>query len=129
MKNLNTRTKMLLAIAGIVIVVVIAGILFMGPADDLFGSTIIHISPENPTIHQQDVKSMYINSVYNCDWSTSNSAIANFYHYDPYNLPHAYGTNTVADTKLVEVYGVSVGQATITAKCAIFTRHTTVTVY
>ncbi len=127
MKTLNSRTKMLLAIAGIVIVVVAAGLLLLGPGEDLFGTTIIHISPENPTIHRQTLLNMSINSVGNCDWTTSNIAIVSLYRYDPSN-PIASHTSAQYDTKLVQVYGVSVGQATITAKCAIFTRRTTVTV-
>ncbi len=128
MKNLNTRTKMLLAIAGVVIVVVIAGILFMGPGSDLFGTAIINISPENPTIHHNSSIQLNINSVYNCTWTTSNVAIASLYDYDPNIWPPAIHASVQHDTKYVLVYGTGIGQVTITARCPFHTKSTTVTV-
>ncbi len=131
MKNLNTRAKMLLAIAGIVIVVIAAGLVLLGPGDDLFGATVIHISPANPTIPLYQAIDMSINSVGDCEWGTSVPNVANY-------LAGACSTNngvyrcanmawdvSTKNTKLIANWP---GQTVITAKCFMFTRSTTVTV-
>lgn len=133
MKNLTTRTKMLLAIAGVVIVVAVAGLVLLGPGDDLFGSTVIHISPQNPTIPLYQAIDMSINSVGDCEWSTSVPNVANYIAgagacrvtngaYVCDNMYYDYNTKK---TKLIANWP---GQTTISAKCALFTRSTTVTV-
>ncbi len=126
MKNLSKRTKMLLAIGGIVIVVVVAGLLLLGPGDEvLFGATVIHISPENPRIVPGQNLNLTINSVGNCFWTTSN---ANAVKFNLGSGPMNEGSTGVADgeTKSVWVKGYSLGQSVISAKCALFTRSTTV---
>jgi hypothetical protein len=116
MKNLSKRTKMLLATAGVVIIVVVAGLVLLEPGDGLFGTTVIHISPTSAGISVAQSVNMSINSVFVCKWSTSNQTIARISNYD-----------TNGDTKIT-ANGVYPGQATIKANCAIGNRYATVTV-
>lgn len=124
MKNLNKRTKALLAIAGIVIVVVVVGLVIVQPGqDELVGTTVIHISPQNPTIAVGQILDMSINSVGNCFWSFPSENVALF----------TFGPETIGvtdfDTKSVKVIGRGPGQVVLTAKCFMFTRRTTITVH
>ncbi len=130
MKTLNKRSKTLLATAGIVIVVIVVGFVVLVPdTAGLFGGDVIHISPANPTIPLNQVIDMSINSVGKCDWSTSAMpTVAAFVAYCNPALPHCAMVDTVSNTKNVKVQASWHGQTVITARCALFTRSTTVTV-
>ncbi len=116
MKNLSRRTKLLLAIAGVVIVVIVAGLVVLGPGDEaLFGGTIIHISPENPTINVDQNIDMSINSVFTCTWSTTDPSVIQLWNWHP------------DYSRRLQVLGLKPGSATIKANCGM-DRYTKVTV-
>ncbi len=120
MKKLSTRTKILLAIAGVVIVVIVGGLVLVGPAEtNLFGATTLVITPSNPTQALGGIQVLSVNAVWPCNWFTSNSDIADF-------------INSHVDTKVVQVRTKAVGTATIEARCgAVYSNHvsTVITVY
>lgn len=117
MKNLNKRTKILLGIAGLVIVVVVAGFLVLVPGEGtLFGGSIIHISPQNPTINVGQNLDMSINSIGSCSWSSSNEGVVVV----TYPNPVGYARDAT-------VQGAGPGQAKIKADC-VTNHYTTVTV-
>lgn len=116
MKTLNKRSKILLGLGALVVVVVVAGIVLLEPGGvSLFGGTVIHISPQNPTINVDQTLDMSINSVGNCTWSSSNPAVAdiNYWFLDT--------------SRQATIMGMGPGQATIKANCWM-NRYTTVTV-
>jgi hypothetical protein len=116
MKNLTRRNKTLLAIAGVVVVVVVAGLLVFMPGEPaLFGGDVIHISPQNPTINVQDQIDLSINSVGTCSWSSSNTNVVDINYFNP------------DKSRQVTMWGVGPGQATIKANCWM-NRYTTITV-
>lgn len=113
MKNLSTRTKRLLAIAGVVIVVVLVGLVILVPGQEgLFGTTLIHISPENPTIIAGQTISLSINSVFACKWSSSLAGVV---------------TIVSSADRSVTLKGTQPGKTTIKADC-VENHYTTVTV-
>ncbi len=120
MKTLTNRTKKLLAIAGVVVVVVVAGLAFLRlEGTNLLGATTLVITPSNPTQALGGIYTLSVNSVWPCNWFTSNSDIADFIH-SPY------------ETKIVQVWTKAVGSVTIEARCgALKTNHvsTVITVY
>jgi hypothetical protein len=106
MKTLSQRNKILLAIA-VVVVVVLAVVVFQNPpANALFGATALVITPSNPTVVVGNTTGLSVNSVYNCAWSSSNTAVASLVNYS-------------GETKSVTVQGNAAGSATITAKCGL----------
>ncbi len=116
MKNLTNRTKILLGIAGLVIVVIVAGVVIVGPGEgNLFGGSIIHISPENPTINQGQNLELSINSSGTCTWSSSNESVVNI----------AYFNSDYS--RKVTLAAMAPGQAIIKADCTA-NHYTTVTV-
>ena len=119
MKNLSKRTKTLLAIAAVVLVVVVAVIGFAKVSGSgLFGTAVYAITPENPTVKQGETVSL-------CTPPRSRWAS---------DKPEVAAVAEGNDTKLVEcieVKGVAAGQATITAKASPYgvnQTHTIVTV-
>ncbi len=118
MKNLTKRTKILLGLAGFVIVVVVAGIVALGPSTGLFGTTALAITPSNPSMDKGVTQVLSVNAIYNCNWFTSNDAIVSF-------------VGDATEVKTVTVQGNAAGQATIEARCGIINANhvsTTVTV-
>lgn len=116
MKNLSKRTKMLLAIAGVVIVVIVAGLVLLGPGDEaLFGGTVIHISPQNPTINVDQNIDMSINSVLNCTWSSTDESVIQLWNWHP------------DYSRKIQVLGLKPGYATVKANCGM-NRYTKVVV-
>ncbi len=120
MKTLNNRTKLLVAIAALVVVVVVAGVVyFQVSGDNLFGTVIsISISPSKTTTWAgQSVALSSGTSLSNCSWSSSNTSVASI---------------SSSSTKSATVLAKAVGTATITEKCGLMGRYTgsaTVTVY
>ncbi len=107
MKKLTNRTKILLGLAGLVIVVVVAGLVLLGPSETgLFGATALAITPSDSTITVGATQGLSVNSVYKCNWFTSDAAIVSF----------VGGTTEV---KTVSVKGNARGTATIEARCGL----------
>lgn len=115
MKMMNKRSKILFGIGALVLVAVVAGLVLLGPGDSLFGGTIIHISPANPTINVGQYLDMSINSMFICKWTSSNEGMVEITEQDPNGTRH------------ITVYGYGPGTATIKANCVI-DRTTQVTV-
>lgn len=116
MKKLNRRSRILIAVGALVVVAVLGGLVLFEPGGvDLFGGTVIHISPENPTINVDQLLDMSINSVGNCTWSSSNPNVVDIYYW------------FLDTSRKATVIGKAPGQATIKANCWM-NRYTTVTV-
>jgi hypothetical protein len=127
MKKLNRRSKILLGIGALVLVAVVAGIVLLEPGGvSLFGGTVIHISPENPTITVGQTIDMSINSVFGCNWESSDYFVAPFV-FDGGKGTADYMGDDEYKPKHVQVKGTKPGQAVIKAECML-TRKTTVTV-
>lgn len=112
MKNLNQRSKILIAIAAVVVVVVVAVVVFFqASGEDLFGTLIhISISPSSSTLavgRSQTLSSG--TSLSNCSWSSSNTSVASI---------------TSSSTKSATVRANAAGTATITEKCGLMGRYT-----
>ncbi len=113
MKNLSKRTKTLVGVAAVLVVVLVAGIILLQPGGSgLFGTAVPVITPANPTIlvAQQLILSTGDPT---CKWSTSSAAVSII-------------TSTAGAS--IGIQGISSGTATITAKCGSATASTTVTV-
>ncbi len=111
MKNLNKRTKVILATVSVVIVVVMAIAAFIQVGGGkLFGCTncpIYTISPSNPTIHIGKTIGLSVtNSNFVCRWNSSNPTVISLVNY-------------VNPVGAVTVKGNAAGNATITAVCFI----------
>ena len=116
MKNLNRRSKIVLAIAGVVVVLIV-GIAILGVGDTgLFGGSVITVQPSGFSVHVGTTYKASVNALFGCDWSSSNTAIATF-----------VGDHT--KVKSVTVIGVSEGTVTIKANCAAANPTATVVVY
>lgn len=112
MKNLNKRARMLLAIAGVVIVVVVAGgyILTMNGLVELplVGSAYVaYLDPPELCVNPGSTRTLtQMNTTWGVNrWSSANTAIA---------------TVTATGKKTANVTGVSVGDTTVTAKGTFF---------
>ncbi len=120
MKNLSTRTKLLLAIAGVVIVVVLAGVVLVGPGEiNLFGATTLVITPSNFTMTTNNTYVFSANAGSACNWFSSDHNVVMLL--SPYT-----------ETKSVQVIALNEGSATLEAHCGVFkTNHvsTVVTTY
>ncbi len=117
MKNFNRRNKIVLAIAGVVIVVLIAGIAILGVGDTgLFGGSVITIQPSGFSVHVGTTYKASVNALFGCNWSSSDATIATF-----------VGDHT--KVKSVTVIGVAVGTVTIKANCTAANPTATVVVY
>ncbi len=115
MKNLSKRNKLFLGIGGgIVVLAVLVVVFFQVGGGELFGASILNISPSNPTINiGQAITASVSTSYSNCSWSSSNSAIF----------------KVASSNKSATVTGVSGGKATLKLKCGLLsTGSTTVTV-
>ncbi len=120
MKNLSTRTKRLLAIAGIVIVVAVVGLVLVGPGEiNLFGATTLVITPSNFTMTSDHTYLFSANAGYACNWFSSDHNVVMLL--SPYT-----------ETKSVQVIALNEGSPTLEAHCGVFkTNHvsTVVTTY
>jgi hypothetical protein len=109
MKNLTRRTKMLLGIAGILVVVIVAGVVILDPgATGLFGTSVVSLGPANRLLALNSRMDLDAGSVFPCNWFSSNEAVVSFD--DP------PGRHEVEE---VTVYGQSVGTSTIEARCGL----------
>jgi hypothetical protein len=113
MKTLSKRTKILLATAGLLLVVIVLGIAVLQPgATGLFGTSALVITPTNPLIGLNYTRNLDVNAVMNCNWFSSNEAIIGFM--DP------PGTRVL---KGVVIHARSLGTATIEARCGVLNVH------
>ncbi len=111
MKNLSTRTKKVLAIAGLVIVVVVAGLVLLGPSGaGLFGASGAWINPSNPTLHVGDSWTLYVvdPTVY-CYWTRTGE-----------NKDVVLFTPPTTGVTHVQITGNQPGSVIITAHCGLF---------
>ncbi len=108
MRNLNKRTKLLLAIAGVLVVIIVAGVILLQPGGTgLFGTTAVHLDPENPTMYFHNYLGMRVSSNALCNWFTSNQNIVSF-------------NSEYDDTNGVQLWSMGPGTATIEAHCGLF---------
>jgi hypothetical protein len=109
MKNLSKRSKTLLAIAGVVIVLVVAGLVLLGPGDDLFGTTVTGMRIQWSTNCLTPGKSTTMTVFYGpnyasgCTWSSNNPAAVTVswnpgYGYTGYITGKALGVGYVTYT-------------------------------
>ncbi len=119
MKNLTKRTKLLLAIAGVLVVVIVAGVVLLQPgATGLFGTTAVHLDPENPTMYFHNYLGMRVSSNALCNWASSNQDIVSI-------------NSEFMDQNGIQLWSKNPGTATIEARCGWFNsvhHSTTVTV-
>ncbi len=106
MRNLTKRNKILLGIAGLVLVVVVAGLVLLGPSGaGLFGASDLHIIPSNPNWW---VKGggyyLQANTVTDCNWEAGDSNVIVLI--DPTKF-----------VKGVNVWASGVGTTTVKAHC------------
>ncbi len=103
---MNNRTKMLVSAAVVVLVVaVIAVMLLQSPTGDLSGGTVLEITPDDPVIEVGQTVTLSVNSVYACNWESSNA-----------------GVSFVGETdgvKTVTVRGNDTSLTTIEARCGL----------
>ncbi len=116
MKNPSQRSKIILAIAGVLVVVAVAVVAFtqLG-GEELFGASLVGVSPSNPIILVgRTVTLSASTSLSNCSWSSANTAVA----------------TVASNNKSAVVTGRAPGQAKINVKCGagLTTGSTTVTV-
>ena len=106
MKNLSTRTKKVLAIAGLVIVVVVAGLVLLGPSGaGLFGASDLTITTQYPFPWTKgEVHRLVSNTVWDCNWAVENSGVVNLLE------PAEY-------VKTVQAYAVAPGTTTVKSHC------------
>lgn len=126
MKNLTQRSKILLGIVAVVVVIVAAGLIYLGPSLGLYGGDVIHISPTNPTINVGQTLDLSINSLFGCNWYSSSIEVAPFITDGGAGYANWYGDDE-HHYKKVQIIAKKPGQEVITAECAM-TRRTTVTV-
>ena len=117
MKNMNKRTKTILAIVGVLAVVVIATGVVITQVDTsaLFGATVLAFNPSNPTIVKGNAINLSING--DCTFTSSNTAIV--------TLASSFGNDFATSYRAT---GVGLGDATVTATCSGVTASTTVKV-
>ena len=108
MKNVSKRTKMIMAIVGIVVVIAVIGlVLTQPPASELLGASALVITPSNPTIVVGNSIVLSVNSVYNCNWSSDNAAAVTI-------------LGDATEVKSVTVYANAYASANIEARCGLF---------
>ncbi len=111
MKNMNKRTKMILTVVGVLLVVVIAvAVFFQASGDSLFGTVYsLKISPSSSTIVVGESAMLSSGTILStCSWSSSNPAIA---------------WVTDSTTRSATVRGNTVGTVTITETCGALGRY------
>ncbi len=114
MKNLNKRSKTILAMIGIAIALVILIGLTITQTGTLAGATVRVITPSNPAIAVGETIALSVNAVYDCVWSSSDDASVSLVNYALICDGESCGW---PETKSVTIKGNAVGGATITAKC------------
>ncbi len=110
MKNANKRTKTLLGIAAVVLVIVVALVVLL-PASGLplFGTTTVVISPGNPSLTSGRTLGLTTNAKYNCNWFSSNDAAVLF----------EGGTTDVKDVTIRAQNVTGTSTATVEARCGV----------
>jgi hypothetical protein len=104
MKNLNKRTKILMAIAGGVVVVgVLVIAIFQPPLNELFGTSQVQLIPYTSTISIGQTIALQMPGGANCNWSNGDQRIS--------------FVNNVKTGTSVTVKGASSGQAQVIATC------------
>ncbi len=127
MKNVSKRTKIVLAIVGVLVVAVIVGGILGATGQvsrsNLFGlellpptntptpaptatptPTPLVITPSNPTINVGAQLQLTVNSTAPCDWTSGNPAVVSFVNY-------------TGPTKSVTIIGNKAAQSYVEAKC------------
>ncbi len=108
MKNLSKRTRIILAIVGLLVIVVVAIAVFTQVGGgELLGTTALVITPSNPTIWGVGNSIVLsVNSVYNCNWSSDNPSISFL--------------GDATEVKSITVYANAYASANIEARCGLF---------
>lgn len=111
MKTLNKRTKILLAIAGVVIVVIAAGVVILQPSGfGLFGTTTYpYLSPNISSIQVGEHKTLTV---------IGNPALAS--PVCTWSVSSGLGISTSSATSIT-IYGQWKNTASVTAKCNVGT--------
>ncbi len=114
---MNNRTKTILTVIGILVVVAIAISVMQNrnAAELLAGTTSLAITPSNPTVIVGATASLSLNAALSCDWNTSDSAVVSF-------------AGNVTQVSAVTIQANENGSATISANCKLlFNKQVTVT--
>ncbi len=109
MKNLTKRNKILLGLAGLVIVVVVVGVVLLGPSQTgLFGTSNLVITqiPASPWRYES-VDRLDVNSTFNCNWKSYNPAVVMLFE-------------PSQEVKWVQGFAAGHGTATVEAHCGPF---------
>ena len=123
MKNLSKRTKIILAIVGVVVIaaIVIGVVMTQTPVGELFGTTALVITPSNPTIGVGQTVTLSVNSVFGCEWEYPSTIVDFVCDKTTHCTTSVYGYNQVDisywESKSFPVSGKAPGLATITANC------------
>ena len=121
MKNQSKRTKIILAIISVLVIVVVAIAVFAQVGGGaLLGTAAFTLQPQNPTLNVGEQINMEVNGWIECDWSQSTNILQ--------IRPLGYlGTSRFNPAVVV---AEQAGATTVTATCGLFNiRHsTTVTV-
>ncbi len=120
MKNLTKRNKILLGIAGLVIVVVVAGLVLLGPSGaGLFGASNLTITPSVPYPWTMgEIHRLESSTIWDCNFETDDTNVVKLIDPDEF-------------VKSVQVLAYHHGTAVVKAHCGWFhalTATTTVTV-
>ena len=111
MKNMNQRTKIILAIVGVVVVVgiVVGVVMNQAPTSNLSGAASDRLtitSSKSLPLLVDGTTDLTVDAVYKCTWSSSDATKVVLVNY-------------TAETKTVTVKAVGVGSSIIEAKCGI----------
>jgi hypothetical protein len=121
MKNISKRTKIILAIVGVLVVVVAAVAIFaQAGGRELFGATALVITPSNPTIAVGQTVGLSVNSVYPCTWTIPpvwGNVDAPYISLVGYYYTRPDGSGYILETKSVTVKGERAGSTTVAAHC------------
>ncbi len=120
MKNLTQRNKILLGIAGLVIVVVVTGLVLLGPSGaGLFGASNLTITPSVPYPWTMgEIHRLESSTIWDCNFETDDTNVVKLIDPDEF-------------VKSVQVLAYQHGTAVVKAHCGWFhalTATTTVTV-
>ena len=109
MKNISKRTKIILAIVGVVVIVTVTiGIFAQVGGGELFGTTALVITPSNPSIIVGHTTDLTVNAKYDCSWASSNTNVSIINYCDGVSCP---------ERKTITVQANANGTAVIAAQC------------
>ena len=140
MKNASKRTKIILAIIGVLVVVVVAiGIFVQVGGNGLFGSSYFQngdITPNHPYIAVGQTVKLTVDANFACTWTPEprwGNVDEPYISLMDYYYTRPDGTSYHLETKTVTVKGERPGTASITAHCGFgilnvnsYTAHVTV---